>query len=401
MAVFEAAARLGDVVAVPAANETFLLLSDPTLVRDVLLREDHSRRNNFEVPLIRRILGEGALTTDGAAWALARRVAGPPLAPRAVGALGPLLRQLVADRLEALESRARDGAPVPVFPEMTALTVRVTVEGLLGATLSDGEARALADEVLFAQAYLFFWLGAPWRAVPHVPTQANRRFHTTVAGLEALVEAVLRSAPNSGFVRHLLDMRDPEGQPLGPTGQRNHLLTQLVAAPENTATTLSWTLHLLSTHPQVQARLRAEGAESPLWSGVLSEALRLYPGAPYLDRRVESPTSIAGHPVARGTLLMMAPYLLHRDPRFWEAPAEFRPERADIADNQAFLPFGFGPRRCVGEHFAMAVLRAMLPELLARFEVHPAPGYVAAIDPVINLRPLAGMPLLLRPIAAS
>jgi pentalenene oxygenase len=284
---------------------------------------------------------------------------------------------------------------------MTALTVRVTVEGLLGATLSDAEARSLADEVLFAQAYLFFWLGAPWGAVPHVPTRANHRFHSTVAGLDALVEAVLRSAPNSGFVRHLLDMRDAEGQPLGPVAQRNHLLTQLVAAPENTATTLSWTLHLLSTHPKVQARLRAEGAESPLWSGVLSEALRLYPGALYLDRRVESASSITGHPVAPGTLVMMAPYLLHRDPRFWEAPTEFSPERTDTADNSAFLPFGFGSRRCVGEHFAMAVLRAMLPELLARFEVLPTPGYVAAIDPVINLRPSAGMPLLLRPIAAS
>lgn len=395
---FAAMAREGDVTVRQVAHERFVLLSDPALVRDELLHERHSRALNFEAPSIRDVLGEGSLTTDGAAWALARRIAGPPLAPRAVADLQSTLHTAITDRLDALLHTA--GRPTPIFAEMTALTVRVTVEGLLGHAQSDDEARELADEVLFAQAYLFFWLGNPWLGVPTVPTRSNRRYHATIAALEALVAAVIAAPPASGFTRHLFATRTPDGEPLSEAARRDHLLTMLVAAPENTATTLSWALHLLSQHPEIQARLRAEGAASPFWTPVLHEVLRLYPGAPYIDRRTLEDTTIGGQHVPAGSLIFIAPYLLHRDPRAWDAPDTFRPERfVGRPEHAAWLPFGFGPRRCVGEHLAMMILRTTLPRILERFEVAPAPGYTASIDPVINLRPSGGLPLVLRPLA--
>lgn len=390
--------REGGVAQRQVAHERFVLISDPALIREELMRERHSRALNFEAPSIRGVLGDGSLTTDGAAWALARRIAGPPLAPRAVADLQGTLDTVVSDRIAALRQRA--GRPTPIFPEMTALTVRVTVEGLLGHAQPDAEARRLADEVLFAQAYLFFWLGNPWMGVPTIPTPANRRYRNTLAALDALVTAVLQAPPTSGFVRHLLATQKPDGTTLSDDARRDHLLTMLVAAPENTATTLSWALHLLSQHPAVQAQLRAEGPGSPLWTSVLHEVLRLYPGAPYIDRRTLEDTTIGGQPVPAGSLVFIAPYLLHRDARAWDQPDAFRPERfRDGVDNPAWLPFGFGPRRCVGEHFAMAILRTTLPRILQHFEVRPAPGYTAAIDPVINLRPTGGLPLVLKPLA--
>jgi cytochrome P450 len=397
LAFFARMAAEGDVVAAAAGHERFVLVSDPALARGVLMREEHSRQHNLEVPLIRRFLGDGALTSDGAAWALARRASGPPLAPRAVEELRDLIARITDDRLDALEA-----GPRAIFPQMAALTVRVTVEGLLGLPLTDAEASALATEVLFAQAHLFWWLGVPFGVIPPLPTRAGRRFRSAVGGLRALVDAVLAAPPRTRFVRHLDTLRDPDGRPLDTRQRRDQLMTMLVAAPENTATTLTWTLHLLSTHPDVQDRLRDEGATSPLWSSVISEALRLYPGAPYLDRRVVKEEELGGVPVRPGDILMVAPFLLHRDARFWEAPLAFRPSRFEGGDPpDAYMPFGHGPRRCVGEHLAHAILGVALPRLIARFSVLPVAGYVPDIDPVINLRPREGMPLLLHAIGAG
>lgn len=391
LSFFEKIAREGDVLLVPVALEKFVVISDPAIARSVLLKEEHSRQHNLEVPLIQSILGEGALTTDGTAWELARRASGPPLAPRAVEGMREVLDRVVAARLDALPAKG------PIFPEMTALTVRVTVEALLGLPMSDSEARKLADEVLFAQAYLFFWLGASLKGVPKLPTSNNRRFYSAVGGLEALVAAVMQEAPRTSFTQHLSRLRTPEGIPLSPQQQRDQLLTMLVAAPENTATSLSWTLHLLSTHPDIQTRLRSEEPGSPYWKAVLKESMRLYPGAPYLDRRVQTPSHIGDHTVPAGALLLISPYVIQRDPRFWVDPEVFRPERfLEDPDPTAWLAFGAGPRRCVGEHLAMAILQTALPAILHRFEVLPVAGYTAAIDPVINLRPKQGLPLELR-----
>lgn len=393
LSFFEKIAKEGDILLVPVALEKFVVISDPAIARSVLLKEDHSRQQNLEVPLIQSILGEGALTTDGAAWELARRASGPPLAPKAVEGMQAVLDRVVAARLDTLENHGER----PIFPEMTALTVRVTVEALLGLSMSDAEARQLADEVLFAQAYLFFWLGGSLRGVPKVPTANNRRFYRAVGGLEALVAAVMREAPRTSFTQHLSRLRTVDGTPLSPRQQRDQLLTMLVAAPENTATSLSWTLHLLSTHPKIQTRLRTEAPGSSFWKAVLKESMRLYPGAPYLDRRVQMPSDIGGYTVPSGALLFISPYVIQRDPRFWVEPETFRPERfLEDPDPKAWLAFGAGPRRCVGEHLAMAILQTALPAILSRFEVLPVAGYTAAIDPVINLRPKQGLPLGLR-----
>lgn len=394
MRFFTRAAAAGDVVRFRAGHLRCALVSHPELVREILRKDEHSRERNLEVPLIRRILGDGALTSDGPAWTLARRASAPPLAPRAVEKLNETLARVSEERLDAL---AALGEPARMFPEMAALTLRVTIEALLGQPISDHDARLLADDVLFAQAYLFFWLGLPLDAVPRIPTANNRRFYRVIDGFHALTEQTLRAEATTPFTRHLAELRDADGQALSEQSRRDQLMTMLVAAPENTATTLAWTMHLLATHPEHQRRLREEGPSSAAWGPTLREALRLYPGAPYLDRRVEQPTEVGGHALEPGTILVVAPYLIHRDPRFWSDPSAFQPERfAHGEEPLAWMPFGVGPRRCLGEHFAMAVLRAVLPRVIERFELEPLPGYVPSIDPVINLRPGGGLPLLLR-----
>jgi cytochrome P450 len=190
----------------------------------------------------------------------------------------------------------------------------------------------------------------------------------------------------------------------------------VIAGHETVASSLSWTLHLLATHPEAQLRLHGEldavlGDRTPSWAdvadlrwtrAVVEESLRLFPPAWVLSRRALVDDVVDGVPVPAGTLVIISPWLLHRRPADYERPEAFSPSRfhddaARRGPDGSYLPFGAGPRLCIGRDFALVESVLVLAALLRRFRVEPVADRRVRVDALVTLRPRGGMPLELLP----
>ena len=191
---------------------------------------------------------------------------------------------------------------------------------------------------------------------------------------------------------------------------RDEIITMVLAGHETTANLLSWTFFLLARHPEIEARVREEarrvlGDRDPVVEDVkaleytklvLEEALRLYPPAWIFERENVEADVLGGYPVAAGSIVGVSPYVIHRHPRYWDEPdtfdpQRFRPERAETRPRYTYLPFGGGPRTCIGNHFAMMEAQIILAMIVRQEHLSLEPGYAVEAEPLITLRPKHGI----------
>jgi cytochrome P450 len=249
------------------------------------------------------------------------------------------------------------------------------------------------------------------------PTPGNRAYRRAIQTLDACVRALLRAEPNSDVFARLSATVDPRsGRTLDERDLRDEGMSLFLAGHETTASTLAWTLDHLARAPELQARLRAEArerlgdgaqraeglADLPLLDAVVSEVLRLHPPAWLLMRRALAADELAGFEIPARSFLSVPVYTIHRLASLWPDPERFRPERfLDGAPPHpcAFLPFGAGPRRCLGEAFARAETRVVLTRLLERFELRPV-GAPPEPAPFLTLRPASAVRLVLETVNA-
>jgi cytochrome P450 len=210
----------------------------------------------------------------------------------------------------------------------------------------------------------------------------------------------------------LMAARDPDtGAALSDLQLRNETITFLLAGHETTANALTWTFHLLSRHPEVEERLREEihsvlGGRRPdlqdvaklvYTKRVIQEAMRLYPPIWIIERRAIGEDEIAGYKIPAGSSVVISPYALHRHPGFWERPEAFDPSRFESPPPDAYIPFGAGPRFCIGHEFAMLEARLIVAMVLQAFRLRGVPGHPIEPMPDITLRPRHGMKMTLHP----
>ncbi len=418
-------ARFGDLVAFPLPRTPVLLVNDPAGARRVLVENARSySKATIQYGALSLVTGGGLLTADGDAWRRRRRIAQPAFHH---GTLDVVAEQAVAaaERVRAGWSHLPDGAVVDVDAACLQATLEVVGRTLFDADLAaDGERvvaavhTALAVVVQRARTPQPSWL----------PTAANRRLAQAVATLDRTCGDVVRGRRARGLAggEDLLGLllRSTAADAAGEGGLtdaevRDELVTLVIAGHETVASALSWTLLLLADHPQVQRRLHDEldtvlpGRRAPGWAdlaglrvtrSIVDESLRLFPPAWVLTRRAESEDEICGVAVPAGTLVIVSPWLLHRRPADWPQPLSFDPSRFD-ADRSAtprgaYLPFGVGPRLCIGRDFATvetvltlaALLRGHRVELPLDADGRPRrPG----IDASVTVRPRGGLPLAL------
>jgi cytochrome P450 len=317
-----------------------------------------------------------------------------------------------------------DGSTQDVLAEMADLTLRIVSAALFSL---DATGARPSDERVIASVHTFAgslnW--AVRRAFPlprWLPTAANRRARAAIAGLDGLVYDMIAARRRDGgdhsdLLSMLVGAVDAEGGPgLSDVEIRDELMTVFYAGHETSAAVLTWAFYLLDRHPAVADAVRAESASVlggrsvtmadlprlPLLGRVVKETLRLYPPAWLFDRSPLADVTLGGHEVPRGATILLSPWVVHRDPRWWEAPADFRPERfaedgeAAHAERGRYLPFGDGPRLCIGNRFAEAeislVLATMLP-LVSLTRVEAGGGDAAPAAPIrpagdATLRPL-------------
>ena len=419
LGIFAESARENALTPLRIGPKRAFLIGDPALVRHVLV-ENHTNYDKC-TPAFRSVsvaLGNGLLTSNGTFWRRQRRIAQPAFHADKLERLAPIFSRLAAECADRWERAASAGTPVDACAEMMRTTLEGVAECLFGADLSDKAAdiyRLFPDILHELSRRVSSGIALPlW-----IPTQGNRRlgaalseFHRIVDGMIERKRARIReagegSASSPDLLTVLMSSKDDvTGESMSDRQLRDEVMTMLIAGHETTANALSWIWYLLDRHPEEQERLREEvvcelDGETPSFANihrlkrlrmVFMEALRLYPPVWMIDRRAMGPDRLGNTQVSKGDLVIISSYAIHRKPDLWHDPDLFRPERFEPGHEEqpnkfAYLPFGSGPRVCMGMGFAMIESQIILATLLLRFRARLWEPATILPRPIVTLRP--------------
>jgi cytochrome P450 len=413
--------QFGDVVRFRLGPMLIHLVSHPDQVRHVLVTNQHNyNKATRSSSKIESITGTSLLTANGDFWLQQRRLMQPAFLPQQIGGFLDIMTEATADVLKRWQHRAAGGQPLDIASEMMRLTYTIVGTALFGADVT--------DDIEVVERAATIVMGATWRRLEKIielpewfPTRRHRRFRQALRQIDEVVHRISHagrqgeSAPTN-LLSLLLHGRD-EATGQGMTAQqlRNETITLLLAGHETTANALTWTWYLLSRHPEVARRLRAElaevlGARTPTLADlsrlnyttkVLREAMRLYPPIWIMERHALADDTIAGYHIPAGSTVVLSPWVTHRHPEFWENPEGFDPERfapepSAGRSHYAYIPFGAGQRLCIGNHFALLEAQVIVTMVSQRYQLDLVPGFPVVPRPGITLRPRYGLQMTLR-----
>jgi cytochrome P450 len=417
-------AEHGPLVTLPVPRNPALLVNTVDGVRQLLVdRAGGYSKQTAQYRMLSLVTGIGLLTADGEQWRHRRRIDQPAFHRSRL----ELAAAATVQATERLRGRLpATGAVLDVEAAALQVSVEVVVDTLMtGPAGADGAAEAVGAQLVAAvQDALDVVMARARTPIPlpaWAPTPTGRRLRRATATLDAAcaeLAAQRRAAGLSfgdGDLLALL-LRAADAEALTGAEVRDELVTMVIAGHETVASALTWALHLLARHPDAQARLHAEldavlAGRPPRWadlqglewtSAVVEEALRLYPPAWVLTRRAEQDDELDGVPVPAGTLVIVSPWLVHRRADLFADPERFDPTRflgeaRRSVPRHGYLPFGAGPRLCIGRDLALVEAVLMLATLLRDRAVLPVPGWRLRFDAGVTLRPRAGLPLRLLP----
>jgi cytochrome P450 len=424
-AVLRAVARGADTaVGGRIRGQRFLLLLDPALAGLLLADLAPGTTKSPGLQRTRVLLGDGLLTSEGDAHRRARRLVAPAFSPRRLAAY----TEGFSERAEAHVGQWSEGTVLEMRQQLARLTLDIVGSTLLGMDL-----RQDADDVRSAleSALESFAGGAPALAMrrrrgPRPPDRqaaaagvqrgADQRGAGLRARLDAIVAKIIEarraepSADRGDVVSALLAAAaGPDG--LTPAEVHDHVITLIMAGHETTANALSWTLYLLSSHPEAEQALHAELARLDgrrpgfedlagltYTRAVIAESMRLYPPAWILSRTLTADADFGGWHAPAGTIVAVSPLLLHHDARWFPDPDRFDPSRwldgrRDVVPRHAYMPFGTGPRSCIGEQFAWAEATTALAVICSRWTARTMSGTTVTPQYRVTMRPSPGLPM--------
>jgi cytochrome P450 len=415
----------GDISYMRILGERIYDLMSPELVRVALVENaEHLIRRERGIAVFAQVFGNSVLVTEGSTWQRQRRMLMPAFTPRRVAGYAALMRSAAAVALDAAVPPGASEALVPMDTLFSHLTMDVILRTLFSHAGSTAETHAasLATQTLsecamremFRPLTLPDWLPLPGKAAKR---QALRSLRNLVGRHIGARRGAPAAAEGEDLLSRLLALRDEEtGEALSEAEVFDQCMISFQAGHETTATALLWWSRLLAEHPVVAQRIHAEldqvlAGREPVPSDLpalvhlgasLKEAMRLYPPvAAIFVRRTTQDIGLGGWTLPRGALLRITPWLLHHDARWFAEPEAFRPERflPDAAPLQkgAWMPFGAGPRVCIGQHFALLEMTLVAAMLLQRFRLI-LPADAKPCEPVLNvtLRPRGGVTLRLQ-----
>ncbi|MGH9689516.1 MAG: cytochrome P450 [Candidatus Acidiferrales bacterium] len=411
------AEEYGDIVRLPVALQDRILLNHPDLIEQVLVvQQAKFHKSELTKKITGPLLGQGLLISEGDFWRRQRRLEQPAFHRSRVN-------EYAATMIESAQIHIRewrDGEVRDVAREMMALTLDVAVRTLFGTTLP-GEARHVGHAMTFLMRYQLRRQRSPLRIPENWPTPHNRRARRERNFLDSLVYRIISERQAEGTANHrndllslLMNARDEDGSHMTSQQLRDETMTLFVAGHETTAQMLAWTWHMLGENRAVETRLHEElhqvlggrppaisdFARLPYLHAVMSEVLRMYPPAYVIARTAIEPCQLGGYDFPAGSTILMSQWVTHRDSRYYDDPDLFRPERwleglANRLPAGAYFPFGDGPRRCIGQGFAMLEAALVIGILAQRFQFRLVPGHPVIPEPVVTLRPRHGIRMTL------
>lgn len=416
--VTESTATYGDIVRCRLGPKVIHLLNHPRHVEYVLQRRaanyDKDTRSSA---MIKTITGDSLLTCNGEFWKRQRRMDQPAFHHKQIAGFAETMTTATAGMLDTWKARSPGDAPLDIASEMSRLTYTI-----VGRTLFSFDTGTDAGEVEKAMRvmlpHIFGRLGNIINTPTWFPSPANRRFRRALGDVDEVVFRIIaehrraceEGGPPSDLLGMLMAVRDPEtGDGLSDSQLRNETMTFLLAGHETTANSLAWIFHLLSRNPDVERELHEEartvlGDRTPalqdvanlsLTKRVIQEAMRLFPPIWIIERHVIEEDVVDGFVIPAGSAVVISPYALHRHPDYWERPDEFDPSRFEKPAPDAYIPFGAGPRFCIGKEFAMLEAHLITAMVARDFQLRQVPGHPVEPQPDITLRPRHGLRMTL------
>ena len=419
--LFREAAAYGDVSTASVNPMTICLVNHPALNREVLVTHHRTvSRGQASFQVFRWLMGHGVATSTGSAHLAQRRLMQPQFHRRHIEGYGQSMTEMALRRAEAWT----DGAVLDIGQEMRELTLQVIVKVLFGVDHSDIVNRL---RTAFAQTNAYMYLRSTQppalRGYLHrLPLPSTRRFQRAKAFVDQTIYRLISERRESeehhaDLISLLLQARyegdqGEDGGGMSDEQVRDELVTLYFTGHESTAAGLTWALYLLSENPEVESRLHAEldevldGRPATLadlpelsfTNQVITESMRLYPPVWGLGRMVFETVNIGGFLIPPGVIMMVCPIITHWDPRWFERPNEFRPQRWTEEFRKqlppfAYFPFGGGPTQCIGEGIAWMEMKLVLANLCQRWRFRHDPTHKAEVLPQVTLLPKGGMPV--------
>lgn len=417
-----AAADYGNAARISIGPKQLYVFNHPADAKHVLADNAANYHKGIGLVQAKRAIGDGLLTSDGPLWREQRKMIQPVFQAKRIAEQAGVIADEAAKLVGRLRAR-QGGDPVDITEEMTGLTLgvlgRALLESDLGGYAGIGHSfEAVQDQAMFEMVTL--GMLPLW-----VPLPKQRRFRKARQHLDGIVDALVQqrlatpSATGDDVISRLIDSTRGETDPAaGRKRMHDELVTLLLAGHETTASTLSWSLHLIDDHPEVWHRMHEEavsvlGDRPPEYEDlhklsyiamVVQEVMRLYPPVWILPRLAQQDDEVGGYHVPAGADVVICPYTMHRNPEFWTDPERFDPERfgADapgVRHRYAYIPFGAGPRFCVGNNLGMMEAVFVLATIVRELRLAKPAGYRAVPEPMLSLRVRGGLPMSVHPAA--
>ncbi len=405
--------QYGDVCSYRTDHWRVVLLNHPAYIKHVL-QDNHwnyVKTGTPDLMMLKPMLGEGLMTSEGDAWLYQRRLAQPAFHREQVEAFGQLMVGTTLDLCDDLRQYADRAQPIDIAEQMTRLTTRIVARALYGADIVDQLGNFSASVQIMNEFMAHF---DPRDAVRY------QRFRNAHAAIHRIVEHIIQmrragSAAGQDLLAMLMQAQDEQtGQGMNDVQLRDQVMTLLMAGHETTAKALTWTWYLLDRYPVVAEQLRGEhaavlGGRPPTiqdlprleytWM-VLQEVMRLYPPVWIMSRSAVVDDVIGGYRVPAGSLVLVSPYLIHRHAEYWPNPEHFDPERFSARQSSdrphyALFSFSGGPRQCIGKSFATVELQLVLATIAQQYTLQLVPDYRVEPEALVTLCPRGGLPMTL------
>jgi cytochrome P450 len=390
--------QYGDVVRYRAAPEPAYLVNHPDDIKQVLVLNNHNyTKETYINHMFKSAVADGLLTSEGEVWRQQRRLIQPAFHRQRIANLGGLVVEETGKRIAKWAELSNKGQAIDIASEMSTLTLSITGKALFGVDLgsragSVGQAVDMAANLLEKPRHARF----------------QEAFDFVDRIVYGIIEERRKSNIDTGDVLSLLlQARDEEtGQGMSDQQLRDQVITLLLAGYDTTASAITWTWYLLSQNPSIADKLHAEVdrvlagrlpeyedlSDMPYNHMVFEEALRYYPPAWILGRKALEDDELGGYDIPAGTIIAISPYAVHRHKDFWEDPEKFdperfSPERSDGRHHFAYLPFGAGPRQCIGNNFALMEAGLIIATIAQKYRLTLVPGQTVQPEPIFILRP--------------
>jgi cytochrome P450 len=413
--ILKIAREYGDVATYQLANFHMYQVSHPDGLQRVLIDNNRNYIKGSYWDAVRQVGGNGLLASEGSLWLRQRRLIQPAFHRQRLAGFASVIIDFTLQMLEGWEQAARSGKPLDINQEFNNLTMRLITKFLFSKRL-DSESHTVIDSIDRLLNEMYYRFEVPLYPKMEVPTLRNLRARKALRVVDDTVFSIIRSRQQGeGEPHDLLEMlmaaRDEDtGEAMSEKQLRDEVITLLIAGQETTAMLLTWFFYLLSHESAWETRLVAENDNAlhgrppsfedlhslPILRMAIDETLRLYPSIWITTRTCLKDDIVCGKRIPAGAIVGLSPYVIHRLPAYWPdpekfAPLRFSPENSADRPRFAYMPFGAGPRQCIGNNLALLESQLVLATILQRFHLEAIPGREVEFLPLITLHTKSGL----------